>query len=446
MPTLFISYKRGTSAVAPLMEKLRDAHYRLWFDRDEIHLGDPDWQARIDQGLQRCDGVILNITPAACQSEPVRYEVKKARELNKPIFPVILERITDYDAAIRDLGLADKQHIEDFTDVTKWGEQIQRLLRDLELQGLRVTRHDRRQQRDRHNPTYVLHQTYLKRLAERIGTLNLAQINPDNAQGVELERVYVDSPTGLSLSVEVQNWQVVDWWISEGQQQERSLFGFDDDDKKPDEPRRKPGELGYETAPFETLIGWVDNAIARYRQENPDKKPDDSWGNPWNNGIKRNRINLHLNHLAAARDRLVILGAPGSGKSTFVKFLALCLAGSGMDDWTRQASITALDNWPHEALTPVYIELRRLVVSKHFPADVKTPATADHLWAYIEHEVLGEALAAYADDLRYDLEHGHAVLILDGLDEVPYPEGKLKQRQQQLMDFRVRGDRYRIEG
>jgi len=437
MPTLFISYKRGTSAVAPLMEKLRDAHYRLWFDRDEIHLGDPDWQARINQGIQRCDGLILNLTPAACASEPVQYEVKTALALGKPIFPLVLERISDWGAALTQVGLTPNQHTEDFTDVTKWSEQIQRLLRDLELQGLRVTRHDRRQQRDRSNPTYVLHQTYLKRLAERIGTLNLAQINPDNAQGVELERVYVDSPTGLSLSVEVQNWQVVDWWISESQQQERGVFGFGDDEKKPDEPRRKPDELGYETAPFETLIGWVDNAIARYRQENPDIKPDEkySWENPWNNGIKRNRINLHLNHLAAARDRLVILGAPGSGKSTFVKFLALCLAGSGMDDWTRQASIAALDNWPHEALTPVYIELRRLVVSKHFPADVKTPATADHLWAYIEHEVLGEALAAYADDLRYDLEHGHAVLILDGLDEVPYPEGKLKQRQQQLISL-----------
>jgi hypothetical protein len=100
MPTLFISYKRGTAAVAPLMEHLQAAYYRLWFDRDEIHLGDPDWRARIDQGLERCDGVILNITPAACQSEPVRYEVRKARALGKPIFPVILERITDYDAAI----------------------------------------------------------------------------------------------------------------------------------------------------------------------------------------------------------------------------------------------------------------------------------------------------------------------------------------------------------
>ncbi|MDX2137608.1 MAG: SUMF1/EgtB/PvdO family nonheme iron enzyme [Chloroflexota bacterium] len=433
MPTLFISYKRGTAAVAPLMDKLRAAGYRLWFDRDEIHLGDPDWQARIDQGLSLSAGVILNITPAACESEPVRYEVRKALELGKPIFPIILERIAHYDAAITALGLPAKAHIEDFTDVTRWDAQIERLLRDLELQGLRVTRHDRRQQRDRNNPTYLLHQTYLKRLAERIGTLNLAQINPDNAQGVELERVYVDSPTRLSLSVEVQDWQVIDWWMGE-EKQERGGFGLGE---QPDEPRRKPGELGYETAPFETLIGEVDARIAEYRQENPDKKPDEEhrWENPWNNGAKRNLINLHLNHLAAARDRLVILGAPGSGKSTFVKFLALCLAGSGMDDWTREASIAALDNWPHGALTPVYVELRRFVASKHFPAELNAPATADHLWAYIEHEVLGDDLRAYADDLRYDLEHGHAALILDGLDEVPYPEGKLKQRQGQLISL-----------
>ncbi len=53
MPTLFISYKRGTTAIAPIMDVLRAAKYRLWFDRDEIHLGDPDWQARIDRGLER---------------------------------------------------------------------------------------------------------------------------------------------------------------------------------------------------------------------------------------------------------------------------------------------------------------------------------------------------------------------------------------------------------
>jgi hypothetical protein len=436
MPTLFISYKRGTAAVAPLMERLKADCYRCWFDRDEIHLGDPDWQARIDTGIQQCDGVILNITPAACQSEPVRYEVRKARELGRPIFPVVLERIASYDEAIRDLGLADKQHIEDFTDVTKWDEQVERLLKDLQANGLRVTPHDRRARRDPDNPKYVLHQRYLRQVAEQVGMLSLAQITPENAAGIELERVYVDLPTGLSLSVETKDWQTVDWWLSEGDERLVPdwlvIKGEGRDDIKVERPRPRPSALGYEDAPFEALLGTLDDWIAAYRKQNPDAKPEDKY-RTWNNGAHPNVIGLHLNHLAAARRRLVILGAPGSGKSTFVKYLALCLAGAGLDGWTRQAGLKGLDNWPHGALTPVYIELRRFVASAHFPKEVSTPPSADHLWAYIQAEILGVELTAYAEDLRYDLEHGHALLILDGLDEVPYPEGQLKARQQQLV-------------
>ncbi len=430
MPTLFISYKRGTAAVAPLMEKLRDAHYRLWFDRDEIHLGDPDWQAQIDTGLTRCDAVILNITPEACKSKPVQYEVKKAQELGKPIFPIILEKIKDYDKAIKDLGLAPKQHIEDFTDVTKWDEQIQRLLRDLVKQDLRVSHHEIRQERDPDNPKYRLHQMYLKKLADQIGTLNLAQINPEQGQDVYLEEVYVDSPTGLNISVEVENWQVIDWWISRDDEHQQR-FGNDNTNL----PRIRPEEFGNERSQFEALIGNIDEQIAKYREENPDLKPDEEkrYRNSWNNGIHNNVIHLHLNHLVATSDRLVILGLPGSGKSTFVKYLALCLAGSEIDGWARQSSAVMLENWSHGALTPIYVELRRFVASKYFPSDVKTPVTSDHLWSYIQNDLLDKELKEYAEDLRYDLEHGHTVLILDGLDEVPFPEGKLKDRQRQLI-------------
>lgn len=219
MPTLFISYKRGTAAVAPLMERLRAAHYRLWFDREEIHLGDSDWQARIDQGLRQCNAVILNITPTACDSEPVRYEVKRAIELGKPIFPILLER-TDYDKAIKDLGLPARQHIEDFTEIPKWDEQIQRLLRDLRTQGLGVTPHDLREQRDRDNASYVLHQRYLKKLTDRVGTLNLAQINLDQSSSVYIEDVYVDSPTELYIHVEIENWKIIRWGITRGKLEE----------------------------------------------------------------------------------------------------------------------------------------------------------------------------------------------------------------------------------
>jgi hypothetical protein len=196
------------------MEKLKEANYRLWFDWEEIHLGDSSWQARIDRGLEKCDGVILCISPAACQSEPVRYEVRKALEYGKPIFPIILEKVASASTAIKELELPEKQHLEDFTDVTRWKEQVTRLLGDLVTQGLRVTYHDKRQERDPNNPAYTLQQCCLRRLVEQVGTLNLALISPEQARGIYLEEVYVDSPTPLSISVEVQDGQVIDWWLS----------------------------------------------------------------------------------------------------------------------------------------------------------------------------------------------------------------------------------------
>ena len=52
MPRLFISYKRNTDGVEKLKNDLRAARYALWFDRDDIPLGSPDWQAEIETALR----------------------------------------------------------------------------------------------------------------------------------------------------------------------------------------------------------------------------------------------------------------------------------------------------------------------------------------------------------------------------------------------------------
>jgi len=71
--------------------------------------------------------------------------------------------------------------------------------------------------------------------------------------------------------------------------------------------------------------------------------------------------------------RLVLQGDPGSGKSTFVNFVALCLAGEALgDERANLARLTAplpdkdgsngreLQPWKHDALLPVPIVLRDL--------------------------------------------------------------------------------------
>jgi len=399
------------------MERLRLAHYRLWYDKDDIHVGE-NWREAIDRGIEHSHAVIVCLTPDACASPFVKYEIQRALEHNKPVFPVKMENI-DERADLVKLGLIDIQFV-DFTNAghDTWDRATARLLDDMMRFSakLRVTRHDLR--RERGHEAYQLHQKYLSYLVERIGKLSLASMSSGADGLVNLENVYTDSITPLCLNVEVTNWQITDWWIS---------IKRKEGDEAP--PRINPAKFATDTSPLDVLIDRLQESIDAYQQRYPQDKPTEE-SNLWHNGEHENVLTLTIQHIAALQDRLVLLGKPGGGKSTFVKHLALCLAGEQIDAWTREANLASLEGWTHGALTPIYVELRRFIRSEYFP-DNGLP-DASHLWSYIKAEILGEELAAYAPDLAHDLEEGRALLILDGLDEVPYAEGKLKARQSQL--------------
>jgi predicted NACHT family NTPase len=131
---------------------------------------------------------------------------------------------------------------------------------------------------------------------------------------------------------------------------------------------------------------------------------------------------------AAGSPRLALIGPAGSGKSTFAKFLALCLAGQFLDK--NEANLFTLNQidieddlperwmlpWPHGRVLPIFVELRHFVASDQFSRkDVANPER--RLLDYLEAET------EFASPLRdYLHESGRALLILDGLDEVPQAE------------------------
>jgi formylglycine-generating enzyme required for sulfatase activity len=134
-----------------------------------------------------------------------------------------------------------------------------------------------------------------------------------------------------------------------------------------------------------------------------------------------------------AYPRLVLLGDPGSGKSTFVAFVSLCLAAEGVGQ--KEIGLAALtrplpaedDNrgeedrepqkWSHGALLPVRVVLRDFAARGLPPMGDK--ATAKHLLDFIHQELAscceGDFTAALDDELR----NKGALVLLDGLDEVP---------------------------
>lgn len=131
--------------------------------------------------------------------------------------------------------------------------------------------------------------------------------------------------------------------------------------------------------------------------------------------------------------RLVLLGDPGSGKSTFVHFVALCHAGEALghpqihldllraplpwEEAPEAEEKSEPQRWDHGPLLPVRVVLRDFAARGLPPPDEEV--TARHLQVFLEKGLekacLGDYVPAFFKELR---EHG-GLLLFDGLDEVP---------------------------
>ena len=142
---------------------------------------------------------------------------------------------------------------------------------------------------------------------------------------------------------------------------------------------------------------------------------------------------------------LVLLGDPGSGKSTFVNFVTLCLSGEsiGRKDenlklLTAPAPVEDKDEekaqkWDHGALIPVRVILRDFA-ARGLPS-VGEEAKACHLWDFIAAELDDATLGDYTDHLHTTLLEDGGLLLLDGLDEVPEADMRRTQIKQSVEDF-----------
>nr|CAA6812010.1 MAG: Unknown protein [uncultured Thiotrichaceae bacterium] len=153
-------------------------------------------------------------------------------------------------------------------------------------------------------------------------------------------------------------------------------------------------------------------------------------------------------------NKLVLTGDPGSGKSAFVNYLALCMAGEYLGDphaninlltapvadddgnpETEEIEVEGSEEtekrevrqpWDHGAKIPLRIILRDFSASEYFP-DTNDTADVCQVMSFIEAQLQSIECADYFEVLKAKLRLGDVLVMFDGLDEVPQAGDRRKR-------------------
>ncbi len=119
----------------------------------------------------------------------------------------------------------------------------------------------------------------------------------------------------------------------------------------------------------------------------------------------------------ALHRKCILLGDPGSGKSTFVNFLAHCLAAHPLEPqagWL--AHLPGLPAADQDTL-PLMVVLRDF--ARSLPAALPDQAQPRHLWDFITRRLEDQNLGFTTKPILRALDQGGILVLLDGLDEIP---------------------------
>lgn len=140
-------------------------------------------------------------------------------------------------------------------------------------------------------------------------------------------------------------------------------------------------------------------------------------------GKRGERVNVPLLTSVIRNPWMVILGDPGSGKSTFINFLTMVLADTRLNPAANSLEYLNVPGengqqratWSYKALLPVRVDLSEFV--SDIPAEARK-GTSRMVWDHIVKQLKEQNLGGFATLLEKKLVDGKCLFMFDGLDEI----------------------------
>ncbi len=147
-------------------------------------------------------------------------------------------------------------------------------------------------------------------------------------------------------------------------------------------------------------------------------------------GAHTESVVVNIQEALATHRRLVILGDPGCGKTTLMRYLVLNYARDRAESTDLVKQRLGLDE---PGYLPVLLPLRSLgaYLKKNFPQDDGTDGHAVMLRFLLEH-LRAERIGLEAGFFDQDLQEGKVVILLDGMDEAG--DAELRRRVARMIE------------